>query len=102
MFQYLPNLYFTSNLDSVVSNYHCLTYLSRQTTKPNQAWVAAKSGREAAVQAWAGQEPHQNSLKLIKYVSERHAPQYGTASLAHVLTLHHTQEGVAGLKSGWW
>ena len=49
-----------------------------------------------------GQEPHQEAPKLTKHVSERHVPDYGTADLAQVLTLHHTQEGVASLKSGRW
>ena len=85
-----------------MSNYCRLTYLLRQTSKPNQAGVAIKSGREAAVQVCPGQRQHQESLKPIEYISECHAPQDGSASLAqagqqdyHPSSKRHRRPGVS-------
>ena len=85
-----------------MSNYCRLTYLLRQTSKPNQAGVATKSGREAAVHVCPGQRQHQESLKPIEYISECHAPQDGSASLAqagqqdhHPSSKRHRRPGVS-------
>ena len=64
-----------------------LTYqTNRSSLETSHLKVAARSSREITVQTWPGQEPHREVLKLIKFVLERHSPDYGIADLAHAPT----------------
>ena len=76
--------------DSFSSLLSAIPNQTGQVAKPCRVVAAARSSPKAAVQAWPRQSSHQEDLKLIKYVSDRHVPQYGTAGLAQALTFHRT------------
>ena len=52
----------------------CHTKPVGAAAKPRRIEAAARSSRKAAVQAWPRRSPHQEDLKLIKYVSDHHVP----------------------------
>ena len=63
------------------------------------SWARAAAKSRGKLQDGSHTRTLWNSLNVFQ---KRHAPQDGTSGLAKVKTLHRTQVGVAGLKSGWW